>query len=332
MNAVFFRNYFSGVALLITIVFLSSCKKDSISIQYNSINTGITSDFYKIKKAGGDTIYLCGGNDTSGFILKSTDNGTTWKNFQNGFWEKILDLDFANNHTILAASRYINFFRTIDNGSTWQMITPSTDQYPLSGYEANLYSIDMVNDSIGYACGGQNFQQGFIYRTNDGGTTWHLKYCQHEMRSVLMYDAFTGYAAGYGVIYKTTDGGENWNVTNASNDFFTGICKSSANQFYSCGFEGSILNTKIESKSWNTKNKSNKAFSKRTHFNCIHFYDSKTGAAAGVNGVIYITHDGGNSWLAGEGFDETQVNSILLISTNTGIAAGNGGRLYKFDF
>ncbi len=56
------------------------------------------------------------------------------------------------------------------------------------------------------------------------------------------------------------------------------------------------------------------------------------GAAAGVNGVMYITRDGGNTWKAGSGFDGTQINSLLLTSVNGGLAAGEKGKLFKFQF
>ena len=318
------------LSLILAIAFFS-CKKDKVSIQYHAVNTGVSSAIYKIKQWSADTLYICGGNDSSGFILKSTDAGNSWQNFQSNFWEKILDLDFSGDKLLIAASQHINFFKSTDKGLTWKLITPPAGQYPLSAYAANMYSIDIVNDSVGFACGGENFQQGFIYRTADGGETWLLTNKNHEMRSVLMSDAMNGFASGYGVIYRTADGGLNWNITDGDDEFYTGLCVSNNQKVFTSGFNGGVKQGAFGSDSWNTKLKSNGVV-KRIHFNCIHFYNAMVGVAAGTDGVIYITTDGGTNWLEGQAFDHVLINTVLLLSVNDGLAAGNDGKLFHFSF
>lgn len=317
--------------LLIYILVFISCKKDKVAIQYNVINAGVTSTIYKLKQVSTDTLYLCGGADSSGFILRSTDRGNTWQNFQNTFWERILDVDFAGDSIIIAVSQYINFFKSSDNGQSWKLVTPTAGQYPLGAYAANMYSIDLVNDSLGFACGGENFQQGFIYRTTDGGETWTVTNKNHEMRGILMNDTNSGFAAGYGVIYMTTDGGDNWNITDADNEFYTGLCATNNETVFASGFNGGIKQGTFGSDSWTEKLNSN-GVGKRIHFNCIDFFNSMIGVAAGTNGVIYITTDGGTNWSEGEAFDNSLINTVLLLSANDGLAAGKDGKLFHFSF
>ncbi|MEO8149414.1 MAG: YCF48-related protein [Bacteroidia bacterium] len=303
-----------------------------MAVQFSAIETNTTDDLFKIKKADAHTFYLCGGVNGSGFIMKSIDAGATWTVAQNNFPGKIFDLDFINSQKMIAVSEMITFYLTGDEWQSWQYIIPPTGEYPLTGYDSEMFSIDMVNDSIGFSCGGKQYQHGVIYRTVDGGITWRYIYKEHEMKNVLMMDATTGYASGYGVIYKTADGGDNWNVTSAENDYFTCMAKSESNHVFAAGYQGSILDIYNSSDNWSNKNKSNKPFEKRIHFNCIDFYNNKTGAAAGVNGIIYITQDGGENWEEGSAFDATQINSIVLTSENSGLAAGAKGKLYKFQF
>ncbi len=324
-------NLKATLLFLIASVVVVSCKKDKTPIAFTSVNSGVTSTIYKIKRATSDTLYLCGGNDSSGFIMQSTDAGNTWKNFQNAFWGRILDVDFAGDSLIIATSKDINFFKSSDKGITWKLVTPLAGQYPLSAYAANMYCIDMVNDSIGFACGGEYFQQGFIYRTIDGGDSWQLTNKNHEMRSVLMTDANNGFACGYGVIYRTDDGGKNWNLTDGDNEFYTGLCTSDKVNVFASGFNGGIKQGTFGSNTWNKKLKSN-GVGERIHFNCIDFFTNSIGVAAGTDGVIYISKDGGTNWSAGSAFDNTLINSVLLLSTTEGLAAGKDGKLFRFSF
>lgn len=328
MKLLFFKTI---ILVSISTLLTGSCKKETIPIAYTPIVSGVSSTIYKIKSVTPDTLYLCGGTDSSGFILLSTDAGKTWKNFENGFWERILDLDFANDSIVIATSKDINFFKSSDKGITWKLVTPVAGQYPLSAYKANMYSIDMVNDTIGFACGGEYFQQGFIYRTIDGGNSWQLTNKNHEMRSVLMADANNGFACGYGVIYRTADSGITWNLTDGDNEFYTGLCSADKKNVFAAGFNGGIKQGNFGSDAWNKKLKSN-GVGERIHFNCIDFFDNNIGVAAGTDGVIYISRDGGTNWTAGSAFDNALINTVLLLSNTEGLAAGNDGKLFRFTF
>jgi photosystem II stability/assembly factor-like uncharacterized protein len=318
--------------VLISTSIFNSCKKPGIDVKSSVIALGTTDDLFKIKRYDDHTFYLCGGVTGKGFIMKSIDSGATWQVLRNDFPGKIFDVDFISAQKMIAVTEKINFNITNDDWQTWFYTTPAIDEFPMTAYDSDMFSIDMVNDSIGFSCGGTVYPHGVIYRTNDGGLTWHYTYKPHEMKSVLMFNETTGYASGYGAIYKTTDGGLNWNLTDAENDYFMGLANSEINHVFAVGYQGSIIDTYIGTEHWNKKNKSNKPFDKRIHFNCIEFYDNKTGAVAGANGVIYITQDGGENWGEAYPFDGTQINSIVFTNANSGIAAGANGNLFKFQF
>ena len=291
----------------------------------------MTGDLSGIKKSNDSTYYLCGGSEGSGFILQSVDGGSTWQTLRNDFPWKIFDIDFMPSGRQVAVSEGINFNVTDDNWFSYRYYTPSNDQFPQTGYDSDMFSVDMINDSIGYSCGGTVYQHGVIYKTTDGGVTWRYTYKPHKMRSIIMLNENQGYTAGYGVIYKTTDGGTNWNLTNAGNDYYTCLTHSTADNCFAGGYQGSILKaTGIDD--WNTKNKCNQPFEKRVHFNCINFFNNLAGAAAGENGVIYITTDGGNNWSEGYSFEGSSINSIILVAENQGYAAADNGRLFHFQF
>lgn len=332
MRCWFFRSLFGIYFILLpALLLLFSCRKNEIEIQFIQISSGTSADLLKIKRLKANEIYLCGGKDSSGFISKSTDEGNSWLLLQNNFPGKIYDMDVIDTGKMIAVSEKIVFYRTADDWKGWEYITPARNEYPETGYDSDLTSVDMINDMMGYACGGKIYRQGVLYRTWDGGTTWQFTYKEHEMKSVVMLDAQSGYASGYGVIYHTNDYGATWNITNAADDFFTCMSKSSPEHVFAAGYNGSIADTYKNGK-WSTKEKGNKAFGERVHFRCIDFFNNMVGAAAGANGVIFITRDGGYIWEKGTAFDRAQINSILLISENSGLAAGENGKLFKFQF
>lgn len=77
------------------------------------------------------------------------------------------------------------------------------------GRATDLYDVDFVDASHGYAVGGQ----GVFTRTQDGGKTWTTKTIDPDklrLRGVSFPDRLNGYAVGTSKIFATTDGGETW--------------------------------------------------------------------------------------------------------------------------
>jgi photosystem II stability/assembly factor-like uncharacterized protein len=137
-------------------------------------------------------------------ILKTTDGGETWNTLPIQPIEGLSNLDalyFTDANTGYLGGWYLSaFMKTENGGQTWSdMSENQTEQ---------VYSIDFVNESIGYAVG----WNGMLQRTDDAGTTWQALNMpvgdEYVFYKVLFVNAQRGFVAGSnGLILRTENGG-----------------------------------------------------------------------------------------------------------------------------
>lgn len=78
-----------------------------------------------------------------------------------------------------------------------------------TGTELTLYKVAMVNDSIGFACGGDKYSKGVLLRTRNGGLSWLMD----SVADKALYDLYffrpeKGVIAGFDAFLAvTTDSG-----------------------------------------------------------------------------------------------------------------------------
>jgi photosystem II stability/assembly factor-like uncharacterized protein len=137
-------------------------------------------------------------------ILKTTDGGETWNTLPIQPIEGLSNLDalyFTDENTGYLGGWYLSaFMKTENGGQTWSdMSENQTEQ---------VYSIDFVNESIGYAVG----WNGMLRRTADAGATWQALNMpvgdEYVFYKVLFVNAQRGFVAGSnGLILRTENGG-----------------------------------------------------------------------------------------------------------------------------
>ncbi|MDA3844323.1 MAG: YCF48-related protein [Candidatus Kapabacteria bacterium] len=97
----------------------------------------------------------------------------------------------------------------------------TTLQIPDEEYEETMHDVCFVNDSVGFACGGQKLNQGIsssdiIWKTSDTGKHWNIIHEEiidksSTTQKITFSDEKHGMAVGsWGKIMETTDGGETW--------------------------------------------------------------------------------------------------------------------------
>ena len=214
-----------------------------------------------------------------GKILKTTDQGNTWKLFQSRFWLPLHGIAMADDAVVVAVGgngydRGI-IHRSEDQGETWTMIDT---------FDFELRDVVFTSPKIGFTAG-----YSAILKTEDGGITWDFTTAQKEFFSALSFPSpNTGYAVGRtGTIAKTTDGGDTWKrIRNGNNPLLPRHAYSKVSFLneeigYIVGDRGLILKTTDGGKSWIRIEKETKA-----HLYDTFMFEEGNGIFVGDEGTV----------------------------------------------
>jgi photosystem II stability/assembly factor-like uncharacterized protein len=231
---------------------------------------------------------------------------------------------------------------TPDFGRTWNIIPTPTDR--------GLYSIRFADAKNGWICG----QAGLILNTQDGGKSWLEQKSNTESYLFALYpvSATHVYAVGdKSTLVETTDGGETWrprkvaasgekvseDIALAVQDpIFYDVQFTDEQNGWIVGEFGTIKHTADGGKTWVGQQQSLLGagivdiFDLPTLFG-VHFVNNQEGIAAGLEGKIAHTHDGGNTW-AFDTIDEAvavedPLYAPFLFPDGKSWAIGSGGEV-----
>jgi photosystem II stability/assembly factor-like uncharacterized protein len=221
----------------------------------------------------------------NGTLLRSTDAGLTWAAVNIGTGDLLEGVAFRNGVGVVASYEG-DLFRTINGGAQWSRVFP-----PTAGAAAlGLGDIAFASNSVVMAGG----QSGLI-RSTDAGVTWQASNpgIYWSTGVLAFHDASTGVALPHdqgGVAFMTSDGGASWS--------------QSANWPGTGAFQpGPITQAGTG----------------------VHFGPGGVGIAAGTQGTLWRTVDGGQSWTE---VDISGVPSAVPLrgvsfgSANVGVAYG----------
>src|SRR6185295_334322 len=180
-------------------------------------------------------------------IIKTTDNGATWKLIpMEKHANNLIDIYFFNENDGFVVggknvatcptdnpaypeprlSRYAQLvpviLRTRDGGKTWTNTAANTKDLACGEWG---WKIQFLNEKIGFIAL-ENFRDAAILKTTDGGESWvrkHVAASQEEMppinndlEGIGFVDELTGWVGGWGDDFNgyynsfTQDGGETW--------------------------------------------------------------------------------------------------------------------------
>jgi len=191
-----------------------------------------------------------------------------------------------------------------------------------------LYDVFFVNDSTGYACGGDKYELGILLKTFDGGKTWSQpdSIIPKVANAQYFFNAAEGYVAGYDTwLAQTADSGRTFSAS-ASYDWEThDICfgdRQHGVRVNGSGYnEGKIMSTTDGGASWNV------IATLPNSLHCVTYIDNNT-AFVGGYGVIYKSTD------AGQTFFPLDVRGDFFVATDfpsasVGYFAGYQGMILK---
>ncbi len=272
-----------------------------------------TTSLYTIYKVG-NTIFA-GGYD--GLIIKSTDNGLTWKALyaSDGMHcPTIKDFSFVDENVGYIARYNRMVSKTEDGGETWTTVLADT-----SASGNTLYGVQFLDENNGFVVGKSGTGVSAFYKTTDGGNSWsHLigTFPEHLL-GVHFTDSQHGVVCGRDLtLYYTTDGGTTWTAGNINGspdpdaDLNRVVFYDSQNGI---AFGDVVLRTSDGGVTWDYINPPSNA-------------EMKTGVMVSPDHWILVggheineTTDGGNSWsniIDWNVFDNLQLYGILSDSDN----------------
>lgn len=171
--------------------------------------------------------------------------------------------------------------KTDDGGESWE-----------SMFETDVFINDIffTDSETGWIIG----VNGFLQATQDGGETWEEQDLDFgsTLNSIYFTDSDYGWiASDNNLLYRTMDGGDNWEPTdpaegNTLTDVFF-IDRETG--WYSQNSQPGIFRSDDGGETWDAQGGD-------LFFFGLDFEDEQTGRAAGPNGLIGLTNDGGTTW------------------------------------
>jgi photosystem II stability/assembly factor-like uncharacterized protein len=174
---------------------------------------------------------------SNGTIIRTHNGGMDWESIPSGISNLFYDVYFTKAGIGFASGSNV-LFKSIDRGLSWHPV----DYFPFEAPADWIRCIQMVNETIGYACA----DIGRIYKTTDGGDHWERlnSITQEALFDLEFVDENTGMICGFdGSILYTNDGGLNWTslVNPLGTEHLYSIDLISENIAYICTHMGHVL-------------------------------------------------------------------------------------------
>ena len=295
-------------------------------------------DFNLLKVCYLDSLHCWVAGD-SGVIMFSSDQGVTWEIQNSGVSNYIQDIFFLNDSLGWAVTFELENFNirskilsTSNSGQNWQV--------------SNYRSLDIIlttiyfKDSLNGWIGGDPFELSF---TNDGGLNWSPanvdtgSFSYFPINKLRFSSSQYGFAVGgaidvAGVVWRTNDAGASWKAYGIAPDKFddfifldsTTALSLSADieRYYPIG----VLNFDLQKNFWNY-NELNKygritSLSRRT--------TAEIWGSLGCDTSFIVSKDTGSTWDFIPTHDSLCIFAIGFSDSLHGIAAGEGGYIFKF--
>jgi len=316
-------------------------KTTDSGITWDSLNIGTTNNLNEVFFTNDTTGYIVGDNES---IFKTIDGGNNWIPYifdhTNTTPENLKSISFpskdaayfvGNNGVILKTTDLGNTFtlQHISDNLSLSLQTDSNEgsfsKHKITSF-TNLNASFFINNDFGFVAG----DSGKIYKTINGGTTWTSlsTNIQDNIYSLFFVNDSVGFATcSNGIIIKTNNSGSNWSLLNSGTSKYlyasyfvnpdTGIV---------VGGYGTIIKTSNGGNNWISITDTGYTY------RSVKFFNNNYGIIAGGDGstpIIYITKDGGTTWINQNINRQTYLKSIFLTDTSTVWAVGTSGNIFK---
>ena len=147
-------------------------------------------------------------SDSINLLFRSKNSGATWDTVWQGLPQAMNTIAFGTMAVGWMGGADRSIFKTIDGGSHW------TEQYKDSGSSQTIQSIFCIDALRAFAVDGT----GLCLKTTDGGSTWakvEIEQASGLKTKIVFATPAKGFYAG-SRLYRTDDGGNTWHFAHES--------------------------------------------------------------------------------------------------------------------
>lgn len=278
---------------------------------------------------------------SKGWILHTTDGGLNW-NIDHTVPSQIYDISvYDGKYAVVTGKKNYNVYYSRDgvNWNTSDTCYNFPEVYPI---RSDIRTVYMVNESLVYAAGWgtaiSGLQPSIIIRSTDGGTSWtyltrdSINCTYDNLYGIYFKDELNGIAVGGGgaggaVVTVTSDGGTNWRVADIPFGSALNSVTSVDGVLWICGNGGLIASSEDFGTTWKMV-----SLIPSHNLNAIDFANDKSAFAAGFNGVLLTSTDGGEQWEGSyldNGLAISNINDLFFVNSSIGFAAHSYGAVSK---
>ncbi len=191
---------------------LVACHKEGEDVPLTQQNIYFSDRFYDVRSFGPERALIVG---YGGKILETKDGGSSFSKIDSGTDLALYKLFARGENLLWIAAQEGVVLHSADGGKTWQKQDTGTTNY--------LFAVFFVTDTHGFAVG----DKSTLSETTDGGKTWASRKIQRDMEGqdpdmalamqdpifydIRFVDEQNGWIAGeFGRLLRTTDGAKTW--------------------------------------------------------------------------------------------------------------------------
>jgi len=260
---------------------------------------------------------LSGVATSSNTLMVTDDGGYTWNNRDIGTGFEFSDVSLPSHTTgyVLSNSNY-KLAKTVNAGEDWTVL-----DLPALPDHLDYTRLQFVNELTGYVCG----EDGYVYRTEDGGLSWQDKSLTTKPLLTGMF--FINEDLGWlisedGKVIKTVSGGNNYTFENLEYNGKTyeplEIYFVNEQTGYIATKESEIFKTEDSGDHWQAVSH----LSAGVYNPRFYFIDDSTGWYKSTT-KVFFTQNGGRKWDMDVNYYATSLYDMTFLDANHGWVCGN---------
>ncbi len=321
-----------------------------------NLGTGNLRNLKSISFKPASNLAFTSGQD--GYLISSTNSGTSWIQRLAGIRNDFTSTDFKSNLFGFIGGQNGTMYVT-SNGGVSLISRPIPE--PIT-----IVSLDFWNTGFGYVSGqtGKMFRtgntgtnwvpvpaqttetitgfylfapsvayitgtNGYIARSFDSGVTWDSNIetnTKENLKDVTYFDFVFGFAIGENGQISWTSGGNVWeNLPKITSENLNALAKTDSTTAIIVGNKGVILKSTDQARTWRKIQ-----IEETSNLNSVDFWDSNIGFIAGDGGLTLQTKDGGETWVKIPSGTTRNLTGISAGTSVVAFAVGDDGTLLNY--